>query len=61
MYVPTNALEIMLFLDALSNVLCNCYPEDLLFLVGDLNCTEHILDRNHVKLHMPSQNVLFNY
>ncbi len=45
----------MLFLDTLSNVLCNCNPENSLLLGGDFNCTESILDRNHVEPHMPSQ------
>ncbi len=40
-YVPVNTLERMLFLDTLSNVLCNCNPGNSLLLGGDFNCTEH--------------------
>ncbi len=55
-YVPVNTLERMLFLDTLSNVLCNCNPDHSLLLGGGiLNCTESLLDRNHVEPHMPSQ------
>ncbi len=43
------------FLDTLSNVLVNCSTEDVLILGGDFNCTEQLLDRNHVEPHMPSR------
>ncbi len=33
-YVPVNTLERMLFLDTLSNVLCNCNPDNSLLLGG---------------------------
>ncbi len=45
----------MCFLDTLSNVLVNCSTEDVLILGGDFNCTEQLLDRNHVEPHMPSR------
>ncbi len=53
-YVPNRAVERMCFLDTLSNVLVNCSTEDVLILGGDFNCTEQLLERNHVELHMPS-------
>ncbi len=54
-YVPNRAVERMCFLDTLSNVLVNCSTEDVLILGGDFNCTEQLLDRNHVEPHMPSR------
>ncbi len=38
----------MCFLDTLSNAIVNCSTEDVLILGGDFNCTEQLLDRNHV-------------
>ncbi len=54
-YVSVNTLKRMLFLDTLSNVLCNCNPDRSLLLGGDFKCTGSILDRNYVEPHMPSQ------
>lgn len=54
-YAPNNALERMVFLDTLCEVLCSCDSTELLFLGGDFNCTEHSLDRNHIEPHMLSR------
>jgi len=38
-YVPTSAVERMLFLNTLNLTLQNCNSEEFLFLGGDFNCT----------------------
>ncbi|XDV12372.1 hypothetical protein PO909_001067 [Leuciscus waleckii] len=54
-YVPNAAIERMLVLNTLCKVLSDCDSESLLLLGGDFNCTENVLDRNHVKPHMQSR------
>ncbi len=54
-YAPTSAMQRLVFLDALSSTLQTCSTEDYLFLGGDFNCTEKIIDRNHIEPHMPSR------
>lgn len=48
------------FLDTLCSILQNCSSEEYLFLGGDFNCTEHMLDRNHIEPHLPSQKRLIH-
>ena len=57
-YAPTNAIERMLFLHTLDDVLKTCHVEDVLVVGGDFNCTETALDRNHIEPHMPSRRKL---
>lgn len=54
-YAPTMALERMIFLNTLDDVLNECYNDDFLMLGGDFNCTENVIDRNHVEPHMQSR------
>lgn len=54
MYIPTSAVERMLFLSTLSSVLQNVAVDEYFILGGDFNCTESNLDRNHVEPHVPS-------
>lgn len=54
-YVPNAAIERMLFLNTLCKTLSDCDPESLLLMGGDFNCTENVLDRNHVEPHMQSR------
>lgn len=54
-YVPTTALERMVFLHTLDNVLRDCNTDDFLLLGGDFNCTEDAIDRNHIEPHMQSR------
>ena len=54
-YAPTKATDRMVFLTTLNTVLSSCDPEDILLLGGDFNCTEQMIDRNHIEPHMPSR------
>ena len=54
-YAPTKATERLSFLDTLSTVLFDCNSEEYLFVGGDFNCTERIIDRNHTEPHMLSR------
>ncbi len=54
-YIPNTAVDRMLFLNTLCKVLSECDPEDFLMLGGDFNCTENVLDRNHIEPHMQSR------
>lgn len=57
-YIPTSAIERMVFLNVLCSVMQKCCAEEYLFLGGDFNCTESMLDRNHIEPHLPSRNRL---
>ncbi len=57
-YVPTSAVERMVFLNVLCSVMQKCCVEEYLFLGGDFNCTVSNLDRNHFEPHLPSRNRL---
>lgn len=57
-YIPTSAVERMLFLSTLCSVLQNVCIDEYLILGGDFNCTESSLDRNHVEPHLPSRHRL---
>lgn len=57
-YIPTSAVERIVFLNTLCSVLQKCCGEEHLFLGGDFNCTLSNLDRNHVEPHLPSRNLL---
>lgn len=52
---PTSTFKRILFLDTLCCTLQNASSEEFFFLDGDLNCTDHVLDRNHIKPTMPSR------
>ena len=54
-YAPTLALERMVYLDKLGDVLNSCNSTDFMFLGGDFNCTADVLDRNHVEPHAASR------
>lgn len=53
-YVSTAMVERILFLYTLCCMLQNVSSEEYLFLTGDFNCMESVLDRNHIEPHMPS-------
>ncbi len=48
-YIPTNAVERMGFLNILCKAIGDCNTEDLFLIGGDFNCTENTSDRNHVE------------
>nr|BAC82603.1 pol-like protein [Takifugu rubripes] len=52
-YAPTNGTEKELSRKKVGTVLNGC-GDDLLFLVGDFNCTESFLDRDHADPHLAS-------
>ncbi len=54
-YIPTNAVERMGFLNILCKAISDCNTEDLFLIGGDFNCTENTSDRNHVEPHMASR------
>ncbi len=54
-YAPTTPVERIIFLDLLCNTLQCCSEEEYLFLGGDFNCTEDMIDRNHIEPHLSSQ------
>lgn len=55
-YAPTMAIEKKnFFLNTLDDVLNDCNNGDNLMLGGDFNCTENVMDWNHVKPHMQSR------
>ncbi len=54
-YAPTTPAERMIFLDLLCNTLQCCSEEEYLFWGGDFNCTEDMIDRNHIEPHLSSQ------
>lgn len=43
------------FLNTLDDVLNDCNNDELLMLGADFNCTENVIDRNHVEPHMQSR------
>lgn len=45
----------MIFLNILDDLLKKCDSGEFLILGGDFNCTELVMDRNHVEPHMPSR------
>lgn len=41
------------FLQKLEDILCNCQPDEFLFLAGEFSCIENNqLDRNHLEPHL---------
>ncbi len=60
-YVPVNTLERMLFLDTLSNVLCNCNPDNSLLLGGILIALRAFLTGIMLNRTWPHKNDSFNY